>query len=485
MFCAGGPMYPGSIPPYGADPYWHGASVTSIRSFPNMYAPSPAAVPFETPMMPVAPYAVPPYMPSMYPGMPIHCGFMRVGNIGPAMMSPPDRPLSREEFMELQGRERWRRLMQEQHDREQTEEKVISGGGDPREHSMETQKRLHDQRRVSVDEHHIIYHKREVDRESVRNYSDEIDYPKSRIERRTIKHSRDKYTDSNAYRRQDSDDGDGDNLSLSNDSGRNLHQERCQAYSKALKSNARKDSRHHLDDHVQRSTSELEEDDLELSYSPKTFRNKHREPEYLKPSKQRGSKKRSERNIMYRESGSPSSSNVSRHRSRKGASDDQKHSISRHKNAKKYVKSKHPEEERSSYYENHTSSEEECLEGKLQEVEKHKSSHHKNHSYSMSAFDLCFSGEESKRKKYRNCQRNSQDTTRDVKSDVVDDPRLHTSRHRKRKSKSQSQPTMPIEDPIEESRWQMDAGLHIENEDVYYMYHTRDKHDHLYRKMSD
>jgi len=42
---------------------------------------------------------------------------MRMGSVGPSLVTPSERPLSREEFMQLQDHERRRRLMQEQQDR--------------------------------------------------------------------------------------------------------------------------------------------------------------------------------------------------------------------------------------------------------------------------------------------------------------------------------------------------------------------------------
>ena len=65
-------MYHGSIPVYALDAYWHGISVPHMRHFANMYGPTTPPMPFEAPMMPIAPYAIPPYMPSMYAGVPIH-----------------------------------------------------------------------------------------------------------------------------------------------------------------------------------------------------------------------------------------------------------------------------------------------------------------------------------------------------------------------------------------------------------------------------
>ncbi|XP_057850363.2 E3 ubiquitin ligase PARAQUAT TOLERANCE 3 isoform X1 [Cryptomeria japonica] len=544
MFHGGGPMYPGSIPAYATDAYWHGASVPHMRHFANMYGPTPPSMPFEAPMMPVAPYAIPPYMPSMYAGVPIHCGFMRMESIGPALVTPSERPLSREEFMELQEHERWRRLTQEQQDREQIQEKANSVEGDSREHCLETRRSWYDQQQDSEDDHHLPYNKHDIDRDSVGNYSsesnfqksrsgrpaqysqtkyldssafhkldsvsDRSDYEKSGRRRHAQKLSWEKYIESNAYegtnsvsdgsdcqksrsgrltrkhsqekyngcRRQDSMFEDEDDLSLNDRKGKNLHSERWHGCLKSQKYYS-KNHRPYVENSMDGSTSELEEYGLE----PAKACNNYRESGYLKPAKHSSTKK-SERNVMLRESGSPSSSHLYRHGSRKHSFDDLKHATYHKKDAKKYASPEYAEEdERASLYEYHYLKEEN-LERSLEDG-RSKNSHPKKRSHLTSEYDHCFSGDTSKRrKKHKNNQRNSLDRTRDTESHVIDSSDIHHSRYAKHESKSHSHPTGSVLDPIEGSRWQMDTGFDSEKEteDVYHMYHPRDKKEHSHKK---
>lgn len=544
MFHAGGPLYPGNIPAYGPNTYWHGAPMPHVRPFPSMYGPTPPPLPFETSIMPVAPYAIPPYMPSMYSGVPIHCGFMRMGSVGPSLVAPSERPLSREEFMQLQDHERRRRFMQEQQDRERIQEKVNSMEGDSRVHCLESQKHWYDQQKISDDEHHNPYGTHELDRDSVRNYSDESIHQKSRSGKLMRKHSQEKYIDSNACRRQDSVSDDSDHQkgksvrytqkyswekyvdsnacqgqdTVSNESdcqkrkkrlhgrsqekyadsyacrrkesmcededdlsydkrGNSLHSERWHRYSKSPKYSGRNRSKFHLEDSIERSNSELEGDE-----PWETCHTVHGDSAYLKSSKQSVSKKSSDRKIIYRKSGSPCNSHLSRYRSKVDASEDLKRTSYNKNDTKKHGYSEYAGEDDANSLCRYDSAEEENIERKVQH-ETHRSNHRKKWRHSTGEYDLYFSSEDSKRrKKSRNDQRNSLDKTRDTETNVIDESELHTSRHRKHKSKSHSKSTTSVLAPIEETRWKMDAGFDTDNEDVYYMYHTRDKHDHSHKK---
>lgn len=544
MFHAGGPLYPGNIPAYGPNTYWHGAPMPHVRPFPSMYGPTPPPLPFETSIMPVAPYAIPPYMPSMYSGVPIHCGFMRMGSVGPSLVAPSERPLSREEFMQLQDHERRRRFMQEQQDRERIQEKVNSMEGDSRVHCLESQKHWYDQQKISDDEHHNPYGTHELDRDSVRNYSDESIHQKSRSGKLMRKHSQEKYIDSNACRRQDSVSDDSDHQkgksvrytqkyswekyvdsnacqgqdTVSNESdcqkrkkrlhgrsqekyadsyacrrkesmcededdlsydkrGNSLHSERWHRYSKSPKYSGRNRSKFHLEDSIERSNSELEGDE-----PWETCHTVHGDLAYLKSSKQSVSKKSSDRKIIYRKSGSPCNSHLSRYRSKVDASEDLKRTSYNKNDTKKHGYSEYAGEDDANSLCRYDSAEEENIERKVQH-ETHRSNHRKKWRHSTGEYDLYFSSEDSKRrKKSRNDQRNSLDKTRDTETNVIDESELHTSRHRKHKSKSHSKSTTSVLAPIEETRWKMDAGFDTDNEDVYYMYHTRDKHDHSHKK---
>ncbi|XXG81707.1 hypothetical protein AAC387_Pa09g2281 [Persea americana] len=111
-------VFPGGNLAYGPA-YWQGASLPHVRPFGNLYG-APGMMPFDPTMVPVTPFAVPPYMPSMYAGMPVPCGFMRMGGMVPPMLGGQERPLSRSEFMELQDKERKRKFLNENLDRGQT-----------------------------------------------------------------------------------------------------------------------------------------------------------------------------------------------------------------------------------------------------------------------------------------------------------------------------------------------------------------------------
>lgn len=127
MFHQVGPVPPRAITPFGQDMYWPGQPVVHVRQLPlsygeGMYGP----MPYGAPALPVGPYSVSSYTPSMYPNPSMH-GFLN--GVAPRMMAPRERPLSREEFMELQERERRRRLMQERQEREPSEENPMSVAG--------------------------------------------------------------------------------------------------------------------------------------------------------------------------------------------------------------------------------------------------------------------------------------------------------------------------------------------------------------------
>lgn len=127
MFHPVGPFPPRAVTPFGQDMYWPGQPVVHVRPLPlgygeAMYGP----MPYGAPALPVGPYSVSSYAPSMYPNPSVH-GFMN--SVAPRMMTPSERPLSREEFMKLQERERRRRLMQERQEREPSDENPVSAAG--------------------------------------------------------------------------------------------------------------------------------------------------------------------------------------------------------------------------------------------------------------------------------------------------------------------------------------------------------------------
>lgn len=61
-------MVQGGIPGY-APSYWNGAAYPPIGPIPNIYS-NPAMMTFNASLVPISPYAVPPYVPSLYGGLP-------------------------------------------------------------------------------------------------------------------------------------------------------------------------------------------------------------------------------------------------------------------------------------------------------------------------------------------------------------------------------------------------------------------------------
>ncbi|CAK9868223.1 unnamed protein product [Sphagnum jensenii] len=183
----GGPMPPMGMPPYGGggDMYWHGPPVPQqVHPFPggygeNMHGPGPGPFHFDGPMMPGPQYGLPPYMPPI--GMP------------GGMMGPMDRPpLSREEFMELQERQRRRRIMQEHPEREWSQEAPYLREGHLRHQTPESERRPKETRKrlIEVEDYPGLSRKHAVERDSVSEYSEDTNYqkPKSggKIERKPV-----------------------------------------------------------------------------------------------------------------------------------------------------------------------------------------------------------------------------------------------------------------------------------------------------------
>ncbi|KAG0624772.1 hypothetical protein M758_2G002700 [Ceratodon purpureus] len=115
-------MFGPGMPPIGVPPYgggynmeWHGPPMHPHAGpfgyGEGMHGPGPGPMPFDRPMMPGPGYGGPPFgMPPMYPGVPHHGGYMRNG---PGMMGVMDRPpMTREEFLEVQERQRQERHRQ-------------------------------------------------------------------------------------------------------------------------------------------------------------------------------------------------------------------------------------------------------------------------------------------------------------------------------------------------------------------------------------
>uniref|UniRef100_A0A5B7CCE2 Putative E3 ubiquitin-protein ligase RBBP6-like isoform X2 n=1 Tax=Davidia involucrata TaxID=16924 RepID=A0A5B7CCE2_DAVIN len=111
MLQTGPSVFPGAMPGY-ASSYWNGTPLAPVRPFANIYG-NLGMMPFNATMVPVTPFAVPSYMPSMYGGFPAPSGFMRTGGLAPPVGTSAERPLSRSEFLELQDCENRRKLSNE------------------------------------------------------------------------------------------------------------------------------------------------------------------------------------------------------------------------------------------------------------------------------------------------------------------------------------------------------------------------------------
>ncbi|XP_072990347.1 uncharacterized protein [Typha latifolia] len=98
---SGDVAFPGGISAYGP-PYWHGSTFSHIRPYADMFG-TPGLVPFDPRIVPVTPFAVPSYGPSLYPGVTTPYGFMRMGGLSSPVLAAAQGPLSHGGFMDLQG----------------------------------------------------------------------------------------------------------------------------------------------------------------------------------------------------------------------------------------------------------------------------------------------------------------------------------------------------------------------------------------------
>ncbi|GER35381.1 RING/U-box superfamily protein [Striga asiatica] len=140
MFQPGNGGYHGGMQGFAQPPYWNGSSMPPFRPYANMYG-NPSMMPFNASMVPVSPYAAPPYFPSMGGSMPGPVVNMRTGNMG-----PPRHP----EHFGLQPCENNRK-----HPNEEFERQTISEEEDesPERHRHVTPERSHDQRPRRDDTH--------------------------------------------------------------------------------------------------------------------------------------------------------------------------------------------------------------------------------------------------------------------------------------------------------------------------------------------
>ncbi|CAL5434708.1 unnamed protein product [Camellia sinensis] len=85
MLQTGNSMFPGAMSGY-ASPCWNSNPLPPIRPFTNMYGNS-GMMPFNSGMVPSSPFAVPPYMPYMYGGLPVPSMTVTISDITSASYS--------------------------------------------------------------------------------------------------------------------------------------------------------------------------------------------------------------------------------------------------------------------------------------------------------------------------------------------------------------------------------------------------------------
>ncbi|CAM6098735.1 unnamed protein product [Calypogeia fissa] len=462
-----GPGPPG-LPPYGPDMYWQGPQIPQHgRPFPvpygeGMYGPGP--MPFDAPMMPPGPYNMGPYMPPMYHGAPMHGGFMG-GGMPPSAMAPMERPLSREEFMEMQERERRRRLMHERLHRDWSPERSYSREGNWHPQTPDSERRRYEhERRGTMEEHQSLIRKRDMDRDSVRNYSDETEIYKKKGGTQDQKHVL--LADSTAYRRNASNSDD-DLASLDELKSRKPQVEKHRQSGKAVPVSSKRESRHQRDVDVERFSSEFEDDIVEVSYSARRSEKRPKDAD-LPPTKlSRQTSKRTEDTKSGHLSASGGDSHSSRHRTRKNVVDAGKYDVD-YDEEKGFVRSSKYARGRSRSPEqvgrlhvNEFSGSEVDAHDEIREVEKPRRRKHRSHSKSKP--DLGTTEGESdddvkkkKRKHKKHHDEVSLEKSRDGRTDADGD---HSSKHRKHhKSKNGSHGVTSSPAHLEHTRWQLDTG---------------------------
>ncbi|BFI08027.1 E3 ubiquitin-protein ligase RBBP6 [Marchantia polymorpha subsp. ruderalis] len=455
---------PGVMPPY-PDMFWHGPPIPQHgRPFPmgygeGMYGPGPGPMSFDAPMMPGGPYNVPPYMRAMYPSGPMRGGFMGGGM--PPSMGAMDRPLSREEFIELQERERRRRIMQDQMQRERSPDRSFSRDGmHPQTPESDRRRYEHGERRGSAEEQHPLTRKRDLDRDSVRDLSDDTDFYKNKSEKYERKPI--SLVESNMYRRHASvsdDEPSFDELK----SRRAV--DRRQREGKAVLVGTKRESRYYRDNDIERLSSDPEQDALQQAHPVR--RHEKELDVYSVKCSSKGQSKRGDDGKSMHVSASGGDSHSSRHKSKRNALVDDKYDVecSQEKSFARSAKharcrSRSPEHDGRFHLRENSGSE---VDGgdDVRDAEKRRRRKHRSHSKVKAELEsavVSISEDESKKKKKKH--RKHRDEGNVVKSREgrgdgdVDRP----SKHRKHRSKSDSHGVASSPRDLEDTRWQLDSG---------------------------
>ncbi|KAL6970663.1 RING-type E3 ubiquitin transferase [Sarracenia purpurea var. burkii] len=105
MLQTGNAMFPRAMPGY-ASPFWNSNPLPPTRT--NIYSNS-GMMPFNSAMVPPPCFAVPPYMPSLYGGLPVLSGYMSMGGMAPQVQTGPIHSQPHSENVELTDCEkRWK-----------------------------------------------------------------------------------------------------------------------------------------------------------------------------------------------------------------------------------------------------------------------------------------------------------------------------------------------------------------------------------------
>ncbi|KAH7428392.1 hypothetical protein KP509_10G090500 [Ceratopteris richardii] len=154
MFPPFGPLAR-AINPFGQEMFWPGP--VAYGASPPLPVGHYGPVPYGSSALPLGHYGVSPFTP-MYPNPQLH-GFL---DAVPHEVASRDRPLSREEFMELQEIERRRRLTKELKRREVSEDRSLSMIGSGQSVSSGSEGSLHVQR-PSLSKSHGTFRRYDVD----------------------------------------------------------------------------------------------------------------------------------------------------------------------------------------------------------------------------------------------------------------------------------------------------------------------------------
>ncbi|KAJ7514164.1 hypothetical protein O6H91_23G031200 [Diphasiastrum complanatum] len=473
-FPPGGPIPVGGIPPYGAEMFWHGQYIPPpAHPFPigygdGMYGPPGPAMHFDVPVMPPGPF-VPPYMPPFYQGPPMHSHSPYMGSGMPAMVGQAERPLTREEFLELQERERRRRLMEESQEREWVQDRsfVKEVMQNARHEPSIVEPRVHCA--TASAQHQSQLHRRELDRDSVRNYSDDNDFSRSKSGKNVRKLLTERLGDNEANWRPSNLSKD-DFSSYDDMKSHKPHADNQSHFRRSL-SFDEEGSRYHKRVSVDNEHDSDLENDVDYCYSRQETK-KSRESMHGKHSKYSNSKRVDIRTEITNRGDDHSTYQ----KDKKNVNDSsEQFSHSECKKATGSVKHDHPKlkelrGKRNDHYD-HALDEDGTWDTEVPKRKKH-------HSRSKSTIDMDGVDHELdarvKRKKKHSKKHHeaSSETAKESKMDYTFDVLAH--RYKSKYDLHLIDP--PLDDSLEDSRWQLDSGL--DEVELCHTHCSQHKHHH-------